>query len=298
MIGKWQPQVGYIPYSTVADVIDGCIPGRVHHACGCLIQCESLKTTMFMISKLNPSVVYTDVSSDIPDHDYDVVSDLWEMDGRNVYRGSRDPHYTHANVYWLYDENLQRVGCSEHNLADHGDVRLLWFSEDPFSTLLQESWETHEDIWSRLPEHVFEKFLAEGWTSPAAFLEHCLHGPLRIVTPQMLVSMPKIYACDKCGRRSLHSFMCGKEQDLDFPSKSKIWFVNDEMLLFIPPQSSSVWSRFTYPQAQPRGDGSSHPQEPEPEQARVQEQGQEPETVPPDAPRHPPAGSRESQPVP
>jgi len=72
-----------------------------------------------MYSILKPDFVYDDVSGDITETDIDVVSDLWTMDGRNVYRGSRDPRYTHANVYWLYDEDLQRVGCSEHDIQDH-----------------------------------------------------------------------------------------------------------------------------------------------------------------------------------
>jgi hypothetical protein len=232
-----------------------------------------------MFSILNPSNVYTNVSEDIAEHDYDVVSDLWEMDGRNVYRGNRDPHYTHANVYWLYDENLTRVGCAEHSLTDHGDFRLLWLGDDPFSTLLQEKWSSTEDIWSRLPQHVFEKFLAEGWTTPARFLEHCLHGPLRVVTPQMIISMPKIYACDKCGRRSLSSFSCGTERPLDFPDKAKIWFVNDEMMLFTPPASTRVWSLLTDRWTLRRDDGSSHPSG-LPEQAQVPEQEQTPHASP------------------
>lgn len=232
-----------------------------------------------MFSRLNPKFVYTDVSPDIPDHDYDVESDLWDMDGRNVYRGTRDPHYTHANVYWLYDETLQRVGCAEHSLGDHADVRLLWFGEDPFSTLLQEAWTSHEDVWSRLPQHVFERFLAEGWTTPGKFLEHCLRGPLRVVTPQMIVSPPIVYACDKCGRRSLSSFACGTARPLDFPDKSKIWFVNDEMMMFTPPQSSSV---FTALQVQPRDADSSHPSAPG--QAQEPEQAQEPAQAPPESP--------------
>jgi hypothetical protein len=224
-----------------------------------------------MFSILNPSIVYTNISEEIFDHDYNFVADGWDMDGREVYRGNRDPHYTHANVYWLYDENLKRVGCAEHSLEDHGNFRLLWFRDDPFSTLLQEKWSSSEDIWSQLPRHVFEKFLAEGWTTPARFLEHCLQGPLRIVTPQMILSMPKIYACDKCGRRSLSSFPCGTERPLDFPDKSKIWFVNDEMMLFTPPTSTRVWS--TVRLTLPPDDDSSHPSA-VPEQAQVPEQEQ------------------------
>ena len=59
-----------------------------------------------MYSILAPEFVYTDISPDITETDIDVVSDLWVMDGREVYRGGRDPRYTHANVYWLYDQYL------------------------------------------------------------------------------------------------------------------------------------------------------------------------------------------------
>ena len=53
-----------------------------------------------MFSAIDRKVVYP-VSTDITEHDIDVVSDLWTMDGREVYRGRRDPTYTHANVYGL-----------------------------------------------------------------------------------------------------------------------------------------------------------------------------------------------------
>ena len=39
-----------------------------------------------MQSILDPKVIYTDLSRDIVEHDVDVVSDLWNMDGRDVYR--------------------------------------------------------------------------------------------------------------------------------------------------------------------------------------------------------------------
>ncbi len=93
-----------------------------------------------MYSILNPNVVYQDTSPDVTEHDIDVVSDLWDIDGREVYRGARDPRYTHANVYWLYNEDLERVGCAEHNKKDQADFRVLWFRESEFGTLLQEDW--------------------------------------------------------------------------------------------------------------------------------------------------------------
>ena len=60
-----------------------------------------------MYSILDSKILYP-ITDEIADHDENVVSDLWNMDGHEVYRGSKDPQYTHANVYWLYDEGFQR----------------------------------------------------------------------------------------------------------------------------------------------------------------------------------------------
>lgn len=202
-----------------------------------------------MFSVLDPTFYYDDVSPDITENDIDVVSDLWNMDGREVYRGSRDPRYTHANVYWLYDEDLQRVGCAEHSVKDHADVRLLWFRESDFGTLFQEDWEIKGDLWSVLPKHVFEQFLNEGWTTPEKFLERCLHGSLRIVTPNMIINPPKVYVCNACNRRSLiPTVPCPqRETTLDYPDKTKIFFVDQDMILHVPPRNSKVWLKLQLP---------------------------------------------------
>ena len=135
-----------------------------------------------MQSILDPAIVY-EVSRDVCEHDVDVVSDLWTMDDRNVYRGSRDTQYSHANVYWLYDEDLTRVGLIEHSLKDHADFRMLWFHETPFATFLQEdNWTQDQTIWTVLSPPAVERFLAEDWTTPETLLEACLHGDTRIVT--------------------------------------------------------------------------------------------------------------------
>ena len=233
-----------------------------------------------MLSRLNPTVLYTDISPDITETDIDVVSDLWSMDGRDVYRGARDPRYTHANVYWLYDEDLQRVGCSEHDLEDHGDFRLLWFQESEFGMLLQEDgWEMTGDLWSRLPRAPFERFINEGWTTVESVLEQCLHGPTRIVTPRMLLQRPKVYTCTKCGKRSLrpsrHCTMI--ESELDFPQLEKVLYVDESLVLHVPPPDSSVFTRL-----QPQRDGDSQRASHQP-RAQVQEPvpEQEPEQAPP-----------------
>jgi len=222
---------------------------------------------------------YTDVSSDITENDIDVVSDLWNMDGRNVYRGSRDPRYTHANVYWLYDEDLQRVGCSEHSLTDHADFELLWFHESEFATLLQEEgWQPRGDIWSHLPKHAFSKFVNEGWTTPETFLEKCLYGDVRVVTPQMIVKVPTVYTCPSCGTRSLRKTCAASVGvPLDFPNKEKVFFVDLDMIVYVPPTDSAVWIRLL-----PCDDGS--PAVPQTSEA-PQEQRESPCTEP--SPPHP-----------
>lgn len=228
-----------------------------------------------MFSILNPKVIYRDITTDISEHDIDVVSDLWDMDGREVYRGCRDPRFTHANVYWLYDEDLQRVGLTEHDTADHARFELLWFKDNDFATMLQEDgWDCPGDIWSRLPPHVFEKFLAEGWTKPMSFLEHCLKSPLRVITPDMILGrLPEVYECKKCGVISLTPHPCASKRTLDFPRETT-YFVDEDMLVYVPPPDSRIWSLLS---EQPGAAGSS-------EQQPVQEVLQ-PEPSPPQAPQ-------------
>lgn len=175
-----------------------------------------------------------------------VVSDLWNMGGREVYRGSRDTQYSHANVYWLYDEALNRVGLAEHNLKNHADIRLLWFQESEFGTLLQENgWVSTEDtLWSTLPESVYMRFTTEGWAaSPLKFLEHCLHGSYRIVTPDMLIKMPSVYSCSHCNQKSLSIIYHSNDPTtvLDFPDIEKVVFIDNDFIIQTPPSDSLIF---------------------------------------------------------
>ena len=230
-----------------------------------------------MQSELVPGFVYRDIGTDITETDIDVVSDLWTIDGREVYRGSKDPRYTHANVYWLYSENLERVGLSEHRVTDQADFRVLWMREDEFGTFLgEDGWEREEDLWSQLPRHVFDRFVNEGWTVPEAFLEQCLHGPTRVITVGMLERLPTVYTCTKCGKKSLKpSKGCTMtEAPLDFPQREKVFFVDFDMVVHRPPVASHVWNLLT-PRPQPPspggGDSQSVPAQAQ-EQARPEAQ--------------------------
>ena len=235
-----------------------------------------------MESTLVPGFFYEDTNRDITEHDLDIVSDLWTIDGREVYRGARDPRYTHANVYWLYSEDLERTGLSEHSLKDQADFRVLWFRETDFGTYLQEDgWERGEDIWSCIPRPVFDRFLNEGWTTPNAFLEQCLYGPMRIVTPSMLRNMPKVFVCQTCNRRSLAPQVWCRcvEEPLDFPTTEKLFFVDDDMIVHRPPPTSRVWDLIQQQKPSP-SDGSQ-------EQERAQEQLQEQTPPPGESPPQP-----------
>jgi len=214
-----------------------------------------------MFSRLVPTFVYTDVSSDITEHDLDVVADTWDIDGRDVYRGTRDSRYTHASVFWLYDDNLERVGCMEHSLEDHADVRALWFQESEFGTLLQEEWTVGDDLWSSLPRHVFDRFLNEGWTTPRAILDHCLNGSVRVISPDMLTTLPVVYTCSTCGRKSLtQAPSCtATAAVLDVPEREKVFFVDSDCIVHIPPPDSRVWSML-----QPQHDDDSSQEQMEP----------------------------------
>jgi hypothetical protein len=206
-----------------------------------------------MLSILKQGFVYNDISSDITENDLDVVADTWNVQGREVYRGTRDPRYTHASVFWLYNDNLERVGCAEHSLEEHADMQVLWFRDSEFGTLLQEDWTIDDDLWTKIPRHVFDRFLNEGWTTPGSFLENCLHGPMRIVTPAMILNRPIVYTCSNCGRKSLMKKEgCSMTPCvLDFPDNEKVFFIDDDFVVHKPPPNSFVWSML-----QPHGDGS------------------------------------------
>jgi hypothetical protein len=202
-----------------------------------------------MFSIVDPSVIY-DTSPDVVETDIDVISDLWSMGGHEVYRGARDPRYTHANVFWLYDKELERVGCAEHRKDNNADVSLLWFRDSPFATLFQEEWTVGDTIWSVLPEHVYERFLVNGWTNPMSFLDQCLQSNVRIVSPAMIIKRPTIYVCDTCKTKTVRPGH-GTPRLLDYPVIEKVVFVDDFLNLQLPPPDSRVYSYLTPEQLPP-----------------------------------------------
>jgi hypothetical protein len=215
-----------------------------------------------MNSILDPSIVYDDTSSDVTEHDIDVVSDLWNMDGREVYRGSRDPRYTHANVYWLYDEDLSRVGLCEHSLENHAQFHILWLYDSEFATYFQEEgWTTGKDVWSVLSKNAYERCFYHGWTTPGHILEICLQSDTRFLTLPMVRNLPIVYSCSTCQRISLKP-VCDKNhsQTLTIPKKEKVLFIDDDLVIHIPPTHSRVFTQLGLHD----GDSSEQVQEQEP----------------------------------
>lgn len=94
------------------------------------------------------------------------------------------------------------------------------------------------------------------------FLEECLDGPFRVVTPSMLIRMPSYYSCDVCGKKSFKKFHDSQTETvpLDFVSKEKVVFIDDDFMIHMPPLDTCVWVKLRL-----HDDDSLPEQEPEQE---------------------------------
>jgi len=184
-----------------------------------------------MFSLLRKGLVYTDISPDIVEHDEDIDADQWEYDGRDVYRGRSDPKYTDLNVYWLYDDNLNRVGLAEHEVDEPQIYKALWFYENPFATLYQDSsWETkNKTLWSMLSNEAYQDCLEDDFKT---IFDRCLSSKYRLVTPSMLMNSPTIYECKKCGKQSLTKFSCSDLIEKSYLDFENLLFVDDSFVLY------------------------------------------------------------------
>jgi hypothetical protein len=73
-----------------------------------------------MFSLLRRGLVYKDTDPNIVEHDEDIDGVEWSYGGKDVYRGRVDPRYEpHSlDVYWLYDDNINKVGLVEYEKKD------------------------------------------------------------------------------------------------------------------------------------------------------------------------------------
>jgi hypothetical protein len=137
--------------------------------------------------------VYRNFSEDIADHDDDYDAEEWNYNGREVFRGCVDPAYSDWNVYWLYDENLLRIGLAEHDSENPEVFHSLWFHDNPFGTLFQESnWVKKETLWSLLSSEAYQDCLEDDFKT---VFDRSLGSNIRLMTPGFITNLPKVYHC-------------------------------------------------------------------------------------------------------
>jgi hypothetical protein len=187
-----------------------------------------------MFSFLRKGLLYKDISPDILEHDEDLDADQWTYDDKDVYRGSFDPRYTkdNLNVYWLYDDNLNRVGLAEHEADDETEFRVLWFKENPFATLYQDdNWVSkNKTLWSMISNEAYQDCLEDDFTT---IFDRCLSSKYRLVTPEFLIKPPTVYECSKCGKKSLNKLKnCSEVIETSYFDSSIPLFIDESFVIY------------------------------------------------------------------
>jgi hypothetical protein len=188
-----------------------------------------------MFSLLRKGLIYKNTSSDIVEHDLDIEADQWSYDGKDVYRGSLDPDYMEhkLNVYWLYDDNSNRVGLAEHEVDEPEVFKALWFRENPYAMLYQDdTWKsTEKTVWSKLSNEAYQDCLENDFTTVS---DLALNSGTLLITPELLINNPDLYSCEKCGKKSLmKSNVCSTASVsiLDF-NQFSILFLDDNFVIY------------------------------------------------------------------
>ena len=185
-----------------------------------------------MFSKLRPNKIYRNISSDIVERDLDVDADMWQYEDRDVYRGTVDPAHLadKLNVYWLYDDNLKRVGLAEHESDAPEVFRALWFHENPFATLYQDTnWKQIGTLWSRLSNEAYQDYVDGIDIHDAA-----LQSGIVFMTPERLIERPCYYECEECGKKTwMATNNCPKASACVLnTSDSCILFLDDDYIVY------------------------------------------------------------------
>jgi hypothetical protein len=213
-----------------------------------------------MYSILKPNYVYRDTSEDIADHDDDYDAEEWHYNGRDVYRGALDRSFD-WNVYSLYDDNSKRVGLAEHH-PDHPEIFFtLWFDSNPFSTLFQEKWVCKDaTLWSILSNEAYQDCLETDFKN---VFDKILNTNIRLMTPDMIINMPEIHECLKCGKKSLLSLSgCPEIKRPYIDSDCSVLFIDESFVMYTAPPDSRVWSK-VHPRQQACGGNELQLQKPE-----------------------------------
>lgn len=189
-----------------------------------------------MFSVLRHPLVYKNISSEITELDEDYDASEWSYNGRNVYRGALDSTYTKdysLDIFWLYDDNLLRVGLAEHESNDHSIFKVLWFYDTPFGTLLQEpEWKSMDKtIWSLLTPEAFQDTLEN---------KDLLLLSGKIITPEYIINgLPDIYECSDCRKRSFSlNAECKSMKKIE--SSKDPYFIDSSYILYSKPSNSKI----------------------------------------------------------
>lgn len=193
-----------------------------------------------MFSVLKPGYVYRNFSEDIADHDDDYDAEEWNYSGREVFRGCLDPGYPDWNVYWLYDD-VGRVGLAEHDPDAPEVFHSLWFHDNPFGTLFQETgWKKQNTtLWSLLSAEAYQDCLEDDFKT---VFDRALGSHIRLMTPEFVLNRPKVYHCQKCNKKSVLP-LCSDATVYDYLfSEFSLLFLDDSFILYTAPNTSRVWS--------------------------------------------------------
>jgi len=213
-----------------------------------------------MFSKLRPTLLYKNVSSDISSHDHDVEGELWSYEGRDVYRGSFDPRYSEhgLNVYSLYDDNLKRIGVAEHEADEPEVFKCLWFLDNPFATLFQnEAWTSkNATLWSLLSNEAYQDCLNSDFKNVD---DDFLKQNIILMKPEMVATDElHFYECERCDKKSFVApGGCEAAKKVVDPNHYSFLFLDDSFVLFDKPAG------FSWPVRR----GACEPEHSEPEQS-------------------------------
>lgn len=162
-----------------------------------------------MFSTLRKRLIYTDIDPNIVEHDEDIDASQWSYNGRDVYRGRVDPRYEDRglDVYWLYDEDINKVGLVEYEKEDSERFAVLWFHDNPFATLLQDTrWVSlDKTVWSFMSYEAYLDCLEDDFRT---VFDRCLSSKYRLVTPSMIINPPFVYSCTRCNAQSMQPLKC------------------------------------------------------------------------------------------
>lgn len=197
-----------------------------------------------MQSLRRPELIYTDISTNVLDHDDEYDSEMIYIGNDKVYKGAIDARYTEygLDVQWLYDDKSERLGLIEYESLDRDIYNVLWYYGNPYSTFFQErDWKTSgKTVFNHINNEAYVDCLQDDFKN---FTDSTLGGSTRVVTPSMLPNIPTCYyECSECGKRTLSANGgCRSMKKIDFSDVSSILFLDDSYVIYTPPDDSSIW---------------------------------------------------------